>query len=79
VDISRWTDEQLMAHGWSYEQIQYQRSIGQNNRVVADLTSGLETTEDWYYEKPTPKSKKKIIIFAMLIISIAAGVAYWFL
>lgn len=70
-----------MAHGWSYEQIQYQRSIQQNNRVVADLTSGLETTEDWYYEKPTSKSKskKKIIIFTIVVISALAGAVYWFL
>ena len=75
MDISRWTDEQLMAHGWSYEQIQYQRSIQQNNRVVADLTSGLETTEDSYYEKTTSKSKykKKIIIFKIVVISQLPG------
>ncbi len=81
MDVSAWTDEQLMAHGWSYEQIQYQRSIQQNNRVVADLTNGLETVEDWYNDMPKSKSKfnKKIIIFTIVVISALAGAVYWFL
>ena len=38
MDISAWTDEQLISHGWTYEGIRYYRSLN-----VAPVEE-----ENWY-------------------------------
>jgi hypothetical protein len=68
MDISAWTDEQLINHGWTYEGIHYYRSL--NAAPVEE--------ENWYDEVKTSKSilpngnKKYVLI--LLAIVLTAGI-----
>jgi len=68
MDISAWTDEQLISHGWTYEGIRYYRSLN-----VAPVEE-----ENWYAEVKSSKSilpngnKKYVLI--LLAIVLTAGI-----
>ncbi len=71
MDISAWTDQQLLDHGWTPEGIQYYRSL--NTPREAD---------NWYEDISAAKSvvnpnKRKIVLVVLALVLIAAFFSFW--
>ena len=71
MDISAWTDEQLLNHGWTYEGIRYYWSLN----VVP------EEEENWYADVKSsksilPKDNKKYVLILLAIV-LTAGIFLW--
>lgn len=67
MDISAWTDQQLLSHGWTYEGIQYYRTLN----VVPE-------EENWYAEVKSsksvlPKGNKQYVLILLAIV-LTAGI-----
>ena len=75
MDISKWTDEQLMAHGWSYEQIRYQRSLEAPASTTIFESRSVDSWTDEIQSRisqRTKKSKFKVYVALIVLIGLSA-------
>jgi hypothetical protein len=91
MDISKWTDAQLIQHGWTPAQIQYQRSLEaqtpQHLKVEESAVPNMIEINDYNpdtsvwtaqtKQKPKSSRKKLIAFLSFLTLSIIGYVAYF--